>query len=80
MLRRLYCVPCCAVPIQVDTFFFKAPDVGTFNSLRIGHNNKGFGAAWHLAKVRHRGGCTLACSGHGGKPLSFVDTDARAFP
>ncbi|KAG2450199.1 hypothetical protein HYH02_000301 [Chlamydomonas schloesseri] len=36
---------------QVDTFFIKAPDVGVFNSLRIGHNNSGFGAAWHLAKV-----------------------------
>ncbi|KXZ56858.1 hypothetical protein GPECTOR_1g774 [Gonium pectorale] len=36
---------------QVDTFFIQAPDVGTFQSLRIGHNNSGFGAAWHLTKV-----------------------------
>ncbi|KAG2499991.1 hypothetical protein HYH03_002273 [Edaphochlamys debaryana] len=36
---------------QVDTFFLQAPDVGVFQSLRIGHNNSGFGAAWHLAKV-----------------------------
>ncbi|GLC44364.1 hypothetical protein PLESTF_000049800 [Pleodorina starrii] len=36
---------------QVDTFFIQAPDVGSFQSLRIGHNNSGFGAAWHLAKV-----------------------------
>ncbi len=36
---------------QKDTFFFEAPDVGRFNSLRIGHDNSGFGAAWHLATV-----------------------------
>ncbi|GFR41097.1 hypothetical protein Agub_g1741 [Astrephomene gubernaculifera] len=36
---------------QVDTFFLQAPDVGIFQSLRIGHNNSGFGSAWHLAKV-----------------------------
>ncbi len=37
--------------MQIDTFFFEAPDIGTFNSLRIGHDNSGFGPAWHLAKV-----------------------------
>ena len=36
----------------MDTFFIKAADVGELHSLRIGHNNKGLGAAWHLAKVK----------------------------
>lgn len=35
----------------MDTFFLEAPDVGRFNSLRIGHDNFGFGSAWHLLKV-----------------------------
>ncbi len=43
--------PCMPYLPQVDTFFVQAPNVGVYQSLRIGHNNKGFGAAWHLAKV-----------------------------
>jgi hypothetical protein len=37
--------------LQIDTFFLQGPDVGMFNSLRISHDNSGFGSAWHLAKV-----------------------------
>jgi hypothetical protein len=34
-----------------DTFFFEAPDLGRLTSLRIGHDNSGFGPAWRLARV-----------------------------
>lgn len=36
---------------QTDTFFFEAPDIGTFNALRINSDNSGFGPDWKLAKI-----------------------------
>ncbi|XP_022094211.1 lipoxygenase homology domain-containing protein 1-like isoform X2 [Acanthaster planci] len=40
---------------QVDKFVIELEDVGeTIEKLRIGHDNAGFGAAWHLNKVEVR--------------------------
>lgn len=36
---------------QVDEFFIDAPNVGQMQRLRIGHDNRGLGAAWHLSRV-----------------------------
>ncbi|GLC54185.1 hypothetical protein PLESTB_000832700 [Pleodorina starrii] len=34
-----------------DTFSLTTPDLGRIQALTIGHNNKGFGAAWCLSRV-----------------------------
>lgn len=36
---------------KTDVFEFEAPDVGTLKKIRIGHDNKGIGAGWHLKEV-----------------------------
>ena len=36
---------------RVDEFYIECPALGTLNRVRIGHDNKGFGAAWYLDKV-----------------------------
>ena len=37
--------------LQSDNFFIKCRDLGVLQRLRIGHNNKGLAADWHLARV-----------------------------
>lgn len=40
---------------SVDVFVRELPDVGDqIDKIRVGHDNKGFGAAWHLDKVEVR--------------------------
>eukprot|EP01125_Pyxidicula_operculata_P000601 TRINITY_DN105_c0_g1_i2.p1 TRINITY_DN105_c0_g1~~TRINITY_DN105_c0_g1_i2.p1 ORF type:complete len:1400 (+),score=456.41 TRINITY_DN105_c0_g1_i2:301-4200(+) len=39
---------------QTDVFGFDAVDLGKITKIRIGHNNKGFGAGWYLEKVTVR--------------------------
>jgi hypothetical protein len=36
---------------QMDVFEFQERNVGKMKRIRIGHDNSGFGAAWHCAKV-----------------------------
>jgi hypothetical protein len=36
---------------MTDTFKMDIEDVGKINKIRIGHDNSGIGAAWHLARV-----------------------------
>ncbi|KAG2501257.1 hypothetical protein HYH03_001064 [Edaphochlamys debaryana] len=36
---------------STDTFSLNTPDLGIIQTLTIGHNNKGFGAAWCLSRV-----------------------------
>ncbi|KAG2432966.1 hypothetical protein HXX76_008694 [Chlamydomonas incerta] len=36
---------------STDTFSLTTPDLGRIQTLTIGHNNKGFGAAWCLSRV-----------------------------
>ncbi len=47
---------------SADTFSLSTPDLGRIASLTIGHNNKGFGAAWCLARVE-LGGCWEQATG-----------------
>eukprot|EP00047_Mylnosiga_fluctuans_P014195 m.36272 g.36272 ORF g.36272 m.36272 type:complete len:2392 (+) comp5381_c0_seq2:48-7223(+) len=36
---------------QLDVFKIEIPDIGTPYKLRVGHDNKGLGAAWHLDNI-----------------------------
>lgn len=36
---------------STDTFSLTTPELGRIQTLTIGHNNKGFGAAWCLSRV-----------------------------
>ena len=50
---------------QQDTFVVRAPDIGTLESVTIGHDGSGFASAWHLDSVgvHHPGtGAMRACA------------------
>ena len=38
--------------LQEDTFIIECEPLGALKRLRIWHNNKGFGSAWHLKQAR----------------------------
>ena len=47
---------------DTDVFKIKAPDVGDLSKIRIYHDNKGFGAAWHLDIVIVSGPAALTAA------------------